>query len=75
MPGVFNTIDNFSKRLVHSILDRKDEWPRWLPIFGGAMGYTTGLHFSRLYCKDPNTKIMLTGTPDDILHLADGSYL
>jgi RecB family exonuclease len=74
MPGVFNTIDNFSKRLVHSILDRKEAWPGWLPIFGGAAGYTTGLHFSRFYCKDLKTRIILTGTPDDILQLTDGSY-
>jgi hypothetical protein len=38
------------------------------------MPYTTGLHFSRFYCKDPETRIILTGTPDDILQLTDGSY-
>lgn len=74
LPGVFSVIDSFSKRIVHRILDRRVARPSWLPVCSRATSYTTGLHFSRFYCKDPETRIILTGMPDDILQLADGSY-
>jgi hypothetical protein len=74
MPGVFNTIDGFSKRVVHAIIDAGCTWPGWLPSFGHIITYTQGLHASWFYCKDRGTRIMLTGTPDDVFLIAGGSY-
>jgi hypothetical protein len=74
MPGVFSTIDAFSKKVIHSILDQEEAWPSWFPAFGVVKGYAKSLHYSWFHYHDPQTQILLSGTPDDILQVADGSY-
>jgi hypothetical protein len=74
MPGVFSTIDAFSKKVIHSILDQENAWPPWCPAFGAVKGYVRRLHYSWFYYYDPETRITLSGTPDDILQGADDSH-
>jgi hypothetical protein len=74
-PGIFSSIDAYGKRLVHGRFDRHGGPPPWLAPLGDIKGYLPPPHFSKFNVVDDKTSIQLTGTPDGILLLADGSHL
>ncbi len=76
-PGIFNSIDSYTKKVVHRYFDDRRKLPKWYPKIGHASDYirdTTLLHHSRFQITDPQSNVTLTGTPDDILRLKDDSY-
>jgi len=76
MPGIFGSLDAYGKNLIHTYFDAHGTLPPWFPSVGQPQGYLSGsdLHHSKFYLDDPATNIHLTGTPDDVFRLADGSY-
>ena len=74
MPGIFSTIDAYSKKVVHRVFDQGNGLPTWLPDPGAVQSYVEGLHHSWFTYEDTSRAVTLTGTPDDIFALADGSY-
>ncbi len=74
MPGIFNSIDSYGKNVIHSLFDRDNSLPNWFPDLGLVKSYIQKLHHSWFNYEDPDTRILLTGTPDDIFQLTDGSY-
>lgn len=75
MPGIFSSIDAYGKNVVHSFFDRNGSLPSWFPNIGRVTGYMRGLHHSTFNFTDGSTAIMLTGVPDDIYEMEDGSYV
>jgi hypothetical protein len=75
MPGIFSSIDAYGKNVVHSFFDRNASLPSWFPNIGRVVGYVRGLHYSTFNFTDGSTEITLTGVPDDIYEMEDGSYV
>ncbi len=74
-PGIFSSIDAYGKRLVHGWFDRHQSAPPWLRPLGNIAGYRNPPHYSKFSILDPDTNVVLRGTPDGILVMGDGSYL
>jgi len=74
-PGIFSSIDSYTKKIVHGWFDRKGAAPSWLTELGPIRGYIDPPHFSKFQTIDESTNILLTGAPDAIFVCDDGSYL
>jgi len=72
-PGIFSSIDAYTKRVVHAGIDRNGGAPIWLKGLGEVTGYINPPHHSRFYIELPEYEMLLTGAPDGILTLSDGS--
>jgi len=81
MPGIFSAIDSYGKQLIHAHLDQHRRLPDWLAGLaelakpGDVTTYVPRLHHSWFRYEDQETEITLTGVPDDVLLLSNGSYL
>lgn len=72
VPGVFSSIDSFTKNVVRSWLDKVGAPPPWFPWVGWpVVGYLDPklLHWSKFQFFDEATGILLTASPDEVLIL------
>lgn len=74
-PGIFSSIDSYTKTIVHSWFDAHKCSPLWLQGIGELTGYVNPPHFSKYNIIDPESNILLTGTPDGIFVRSDGHYV
>jgi hypothetical protein len=86
-PGIFSSIDGFTKKAIHHIIDSSNgspsrqvksnhsyfEYPDWLNQIGDITGYEVIKHWSKSLFFDEKSGITLSGVPDDILIRRDGS--
>lgn len=72
-PGIFSSIDSYTKRVVHTHIDRYGIAPDWLPGHDKIFGYEKVPHWSKYAYQDPETGVVFRGQPDDILKMLDGS--
>ena len=75
-PGIFSSIDSYTKKMVESHIDRFRRAPDWIENLelGEITGYikTTRKTF---FLEDKELGIKLTGDPDQIFQVADGSSI
>lgn len=74
-PGIFNSLDSYSKKLVHGHFDTENLPPPWLTPLGQITGYLPTPTASTFYWDDPTTGVRLTGAPDAVFQLADGTLM
>lgn len=74
-PGIFNSIDAYSKSIVHGWFDRHGAPPTWLASLGQIRGYEKPPGAAKFKVLDEETQILLTGSPDGVLVLSDSSRL
>ena len=74
LPGIFSTLDSYSKRMIENWFDRHGGPPPWLADIGQIMRSIPPPHHSKFSVVDDDTSIHLTGTPDAVFELGDGSY-
>lgn len=74
-PGIFSSIDSYTKRIVHSWFDNHRNQPVWLNSLGNLVGYRETLHFSKFRILDEENNILLTGNPDDVFIKSDSSHI
>ncbi len=72
-PGIFSSIDAYTKRVIHAWMDRNGGAPFGLENLGDVAGYVDPTRYSRFMMKVPEHDILLTGAPDEILTFRDGS--
>lgn len=72
-PGIFSSIDAYTKRVVHGWIDRSGGLPGWMAALGPITGYIDPPHHSQFQVEMPEYGVLLTGAPDGILTLADGT--
>jgi len=86
-PGIFSSIDAYTKKTIHHIIDSSNEresrqiksngsyfeYPDWLNQIGDIVGYETIKHWSKSLYHDEKSGITLSGVPDDIFIRRDGS--
>ena len=72
-PGIFSSLDGFSKKVVHAHFDRFKKAPSWLSPLGNFTSYIPPPSSRTFYIDDKLTGVRLTGAPDAILVGGDGS--
>lgn len=65
-PGIFNSIDLYTKDVIHSFFDMNGRFPIWLEGLGEIVNYQKTPHYSKFNIVDEENNILLTGTPDAI---------
>ena len=69
MPGIFSSIDGFSKRAILAYFEKKGHFPPWIAGRWADVRPLKSLHHSTFRLTDPETGIIVTGVPDLILGL------
>jgi hypothetical protein len=66
-PGIFSSIDGYSKKITNHHFDRHGRVPTWFDGFGELGSPIKVPGWSRFQFVDVETNIRLTGVPDEIL--------
>ena len=70
MPGIFSSIDSYSKRAILAYHDRHGRLPSWIAGRWAEARPLPTPHHSTFRLTDPETDIVLTGVPDLMLGLS-----
>ncbi len=70
-PGIFSSIDSYTKKISHGFFNKYGRLPRWLEIEGKPIKVPSYFKFQVII---QDLKIQFTGVPDEIIQLPDGSY-
>jgi len=73
-PGIFSSIDSYSKKITSIYFGNHKKLVKWFTKMGLSGTPVKVPHFSEFNVLDTKTDILLTGVPDEIIHLTDGSY-
>jgi hypothetical protein len=74
-PGIFSSIDSYTKKVIKIHFDRYAQMPSWLGEFGLHAKPVKAPHHSKFNVADEKTDVLLTGAPDEMLQKDDGSYI
>lgn len=74
-PGIFSSIDAFTKNAVHGWFDRHGEAPPWLARIERFAGYQNPPGARKFFLEDRELDVRLTGAPDAVLVRQDGSLV
>ncbi len=74
-PGIFSTIDSYTKRVVHGWFDEHGDPPPWLTNLGDIEGYEQPPHYTKFAIIDDEHDIRFRGEADGILKRTDGSHV
>lgn len=74
-PGVFSSIDSYSKKITNACHQHRSRLPRWFGVYGNAVRPIHVPHYSEFCVVDTAHGIRLTGMPDEILRKVDGSHV
>jgi hypothetical protein len=74
-PGIFSSIDSYSKKVVHGWFDEHGMPPAWLAPLGPITGYLDPPGHQVFRTTHRETGILLTGAPDAVFTRPDGSLL
>ena len=66
-PGIFSSIDAYTKRVVHGWFDEQGKQPSWLDPLGSFKGYIDPPSFHTFNTVIEKYNIKLTGSADGIL--------
>ncbi len=72
-PGIFSSIDRYTKQVIISHLQREGELPDWMSGIGEVTGHIDPPHWSKFQARDDRTGLTLRGEADAIFQLADGA--
>jgi len=73
-PGIFSSIDSYSKKVVHGEFD-KGKAPQWLAPLGELKGYKDPPSAQKFRVPVEEHGLLLTGAPDAIFERADGTLV
>ena len=74
-PGIFSSIDAYTKNIIHAFFDMHGKFPIWLDNLGKLVAYRKPPHYSRFNIVDKESNTLLTGTPDGVFIRPDNSYV
>ena len=69
MPGIFSSIDGFSKRAILASFEKNGHFPPWIAGRWNDVRPLKSPHHSTFRLTDPETGVVLTGIPDLMLGL------
>ena len=73
-PGIFSSIDSYSKNITLSYFDKYEELPPWFDPYGEFIRPIPVPHHTRYFIIYERTNIRLTGVPDDIFLNSNDGY-
>jgi hypothetical protein len=73
-PGIFSSIDSYTKKVTSAHFARHNELPSWLGQIANLARPVKVPHHSKFKITDPKTDVTLTGAPDEIIQRDDGSH-
>ena len=73
-PGIFSSIDSYSKKVVHGQFDKSGA-PGWLAPLGELKGYKDPPSAHKFRVPVEAHGILLTGAPDAVFERADGTLV
>lgn len=73
-PGIFSTIDSWTKRLVRNWFEKEGEPPQWLKELGKIRPCIRVLGHTEFRTFIPKYNLLLTGAPDE-MYLRDGKLI
>ena len=73
-PGIFASIDSYSKKITNVYWDKHDLVPPWLKGFGDLARPVPVPSHTTFFIVDPETGIRLTGTPDEVFRMSNGFF-
>jgi hypothetical protein len=73
-PGIFSSIDSYSKKITSTYYGNHKKLVKWFTKMGLSGTPVKVPHFSEFKVLDNKTNVLLTGVPDEIIRLTDGSY-
>ena len=71
-PGIFSSIDRYTKQVILNHLQREGSLPPWLADVGGAVEHIDPPHWSKFRATDDATGATLRGEADAIFRLPGG---
>jgi hypothetical protein len=74
-PGIFSSIDSYTKNIIHAFFDTYGKFPLWLCDLGELVSYRKPPHYSKFNIVDSESNVLLTGSPDGVFVRPDNSYL
>lgn len=74
-PGIFSSIDSYTKGVIHGYCDSHSCFPSWLGALGELTGYKAPPHYSKFKVIDNTSGVTLWGTPDGIFTKKDNSHV
>ena len=74
-PGIFSSIDVYTKRVVRGWFDDVNTLPPWLSALGEVSGYEKPPHWSEFSIIDEQYDIQFGGEADGILRRPDDSHM
>ncbi len=74
-PGIFSSIDSYTKNVVHGWFNKYNCSPPWLKELGNIIGYVEPPGYRRFNIYDKNSDILLTGTPDAVFTRTDKTHV
>ncbi len=72
-PGIFSSIDRYTKQVVVNHLQREGRLPPWMAGIGEAVEHLDPPHWSRFKATDEATGVTLRGEVDAVFRLGDGA--
>jgi hypothetical protein len=74
-PGIFSSIDSWTKNVMHAYFDDHGHAPAFIPELTHAVRYLPVPHWSKFCRTDPATGIIVSGVVDDIYETANGKHI
>lgn len=74
-PGIFSSIDSYTKNIIHAFFDTYGRFPIWLGDLGELVAYQKPPHYSKFNIYDSESNVLLTGSPDGVFVRPDNSHL
>ena len=74
-PGIFSSIDSYSKKITWRYYEKHNVVPPWFNSLGKVVKPIPVPHFSKFNFVDKKTQVKLTGVPDEIFLLENGTYI
>ncbi len=73
-PGIFSSIDSYSKKVTARYYEDHGKLVKWFTKIGLTGKPVKVPHHNEFNVLDAKTGVLLTGVPDEIIQLSDGSY-
>jgi hypothetical protein len=74
-PGIFSSIDSYTKKVTNVHFHRYSRLPAWLEELAELGKPVKVPHYSKFGVLDEEADVLLRGTPDEILQKDDGSHI
>lgn len=74
-PGIFSSIDSYSKKITTSYFERHGCAPAWLRPFSEIVELIEPPHWSKFSILDESSGVTLRGVPDLVCRRADGALV